>query len=489
MKLSMEIDNIKSIKKLVFELPVEKGLYAITGQNGSGKSTIVACAATVFFNMPLKDVFGKTINGASIKFNLNGASRKLEYNGRWSRTSNGYMKIKGFYEGSIIFGNRFRDTTFSSLKKLDRVNLSHLEVGDEFIRKNLGGILHNNQNYYDKMFKVQKEKARNDYDFNGEPYLYEKNGKLVSQLHMSTGENLLISILHSLNLRISERSDLSTPCLLFLDEVELALHPSSLTRLVNFLNVISNDYNLAIYFSTHSIELIKDIKPDNIFFVERHVDDTIEIINPCYPSYATRILYDHTGYDYIILVEDDLAKEIITKLLRKYRLLNNKLVHVLPCGGWSNVIKLAQEVISSNLVSKPSSFLLILDGDVKASVDKFIRDHDIDISIPLNYLPIESLEKYLKTNLYQNVDHALFRILNDYIFHKISLTQLVDNYRNSDSSKNDTNGKNFYKQIESELRNRNKNRTELVEMVVEYLMENDEQKINKVVNFLSKQLS
>lgn len=129
---------------------------------------------------------------------------------------------------------------------------------------------------------------------------------------MSTGENLLISVLNSLYIKNKERASLNKPCIIFFDEIELALHPSSLKRLVRFLSEMSVQYNYSIYFSTHSIELISGIKPDNIFFVERHGDNSIEIMNPCYPAYATRILYDHSGYDNVILVEDDLAKDIIT---------------------------------------------------------------------------------------------------------------------------------------------------------------------------------
>ena len=45
--------KIKCIDELTIELPIDKGLYAITGQNGSGKSTISACASSVFFNVPI----------------------------------------------------------------------------------------------------------------------------------------------------------------------------------------------------------------------------------------------------------------------------------------------------------------------------------------------------------------------------------------------------------------------------------------------------
>jgi len=301
---------------------------------------------------------------------------------------------------------------------------------------------------------------------------------------MSTGENLLVSILNSLNIRNSDRASLLKPCLLFLDEIELALHPSSLKRLVTFLREMSQEYNYAIYFSTHSIELIGSIKPENIFFLERHSDNSVEILNPCYPAYATRILYDHSGYDYIILVEDDLAKEIVSRLLRKHSLLSNRLVHVLPCGGFSNVIELAKEVVNSNLVGKTSSISIILDGDVKSDAQRYIARHGIQNNIPVNYLPIESLEKYLKTNLYDSVDHKLFRLLNDFVFHQVSLGEIIENYKNSTDTSKDTNGKKLYKRIDTELRARGKSRLEIIELIVDYLTNNNETKIEDIVKFL-----
>ena len=46
MELIMHISNVKSIKDITFSFPLEKGLYAITGENASGKSTLVACASS-----------------------------------------------------------------------------------------------------------------------------------------------------------------------------------------------------------------------------------------------------------------------------------------------------------------------------------------------------------------------------------------------------------------------------------------------------------
>lgn len=485
MKLQVKIHNIKCIDDFVIDLPIEKGLYAITGQNGSGKSTIVACASSVFFNLPMKQYFGTTADNASISFTL-GESKRVwkKQNGSWSKHSEGpVMNIKGFFEGSLLFGNRFRDMTYENIYSIESIKQDLLIEASDFIRENLGIILQGNKDYYEKLWMVS-----NHYDkFKGNIFFYEKNGKRISQFHMSTGENLLVSILNSLYIRNNDRASLDKPCIMFLDEVELALHPSSLKRLTQFLEDISQKYNYAIYFSTHSIELVGCIKPANIFYIERHMDHTIEYINPCYPAYATRILYDHSGYDKVILVEDDLAKAIIGRLLKNNNLLNSKLVHVLPCGGYTNVITLAYDVVRFNLLGRRASISIVLDGDVKDKAMTYIQKQSLENNIPLNFLPIESLEKFLRSKLYLDVDHKLFRELNDYIFHNKSLDSIVAEYKVNNGD-NDDDGKKLYSRIEKELYSLREDRNTLVDFVVQYLFNNQSSDMEKIVSFLKKQM-
>ena len=141
----MTIHNIKCIKDLEIEFPTKRGLYAITGQNGSGKSTIVACASSVFFNLPMKNYLGTTDSDSFINFELDDAKRSWKKNNeKWEQSSEGKpMNIKGFYEGSLIFGFRFRDTSYDKLKTLESVDTSKLKTASEFIRTNLGEILRN----------------------------------------------------------------------------------------------------------------------------------------------------------------------------------------------------------------------------------------------------------------------------------------------------------------------------------------------------------
>ncbi|MBR1519680.1 MAG: AAA family ATPase [Bacteroidaceae bacterium] len=489
MNLKVHIHKIKCVNDLDLELPLEHGLYAITGMNGSGKSTIAACTSSVFFNMRMNEYFGTTAPDSSISFELNGAKKKwLKVDGErgkiWKVFSEGHVAIKGFFEGSLIFGNRFKDNSFEKVLRLERVKNSQLIEADDFIRKNLGKILNGDENYYEKLFYLKDQK-----EFKGKIFFYEKDGHRVSQFHMSTGENLLISILNSLLMRINNRNELDVPCLVFLDEIELALHPSSLKRLVQFLEDMSSQYNYAIYFSTHSLELIGGIPPTNIIYINRHADNTIEIVNPCYPAYATRMLYDHTGYDNVIMVEDDLAKAIVDQILKREKLLNGKLVHVLPCGGWSNVVDLAQDTIRFNLMGKITSICAILDGDVKSQLEGYKKNKGITNNIRIGFLPIESLEKYLKRVLFVHVDQKFFRQLNDYLFQQKSLSEIIEEYRVSIQGKTDNDGKKLFALISEELKERRISRDQLVNMTVEHIVENQQEDVNKIIAFLKDVLS
>ena len=201
------------------------------------------------------------------------------------------------------------------------------------------------------------------------------------------------------------------------------------------------------------------------------------------------MLYDQTGYDYIILVEDDLARKIVNQILRKYSLLGNRLVHVLPAGGYQNVIDLGNEVVNSNLVGKIAKIIIILDGDVKEETNKYISKNHIKINIPIDFLPIESLEKYFKKNLVENVNKELFHFLNDYIFQQKSLAEITQEYQNSGDYTNDSNGKKFYKRIDNELRERNKTRIEIIELVVDFLMKENGKNIQTIVEFLQEKMN
>lgn len=492
MKLSIKINKIKCINHLEISLPVTPGLYGITGQNGSGKSTIVTCASSVFFDLKKDDYFGHTDTNSSIEFEFEGKNKRWtkDEKNNWICDNTYGLGLMGFYEGSLIFGNRFRDTSYDKLHELEKIDISKLEPASDFIRKNLGMILQGDENYYEKLWRLPFTYRRFKSDF----YYYEKDGKLVSQFHMSTGENLLVSILNSLYIKNKQHNKKAQVYfnkvkgkVIFLDEIELALHPSSLKRLVHFLEDMSQTYGYAVYFSTHSIELIGCIHPENIFYIERHADNSTEVINPCYPAFATRNLYNHDGYDKVILVEDELARKIVARLLKEEKLLDSRLVHVLPCGGYTHVIDFAIDVVINNLLGQKTSVCMVLDRDVKKEALEYRRGKT-KTNVQMSFLPVPSLEKYLRNSLYLNVDHKLHRILGNYLFLQRSITDIIASYQQDKGSDIDGTGKLLYRYLADELTARRKNRDDLIEIIVDYWFDNKFKEFEELVSFLRKEL-
>lgn len=493
MELIMQICNVKCIKKLEFRFPLDSGIYAITGENGSGKSTLIACASTVFYQMPMYDYFGRP-NNAKVEFTLGESTRGWSYNGhQWATIdSSEKMRLNGFYEGSIIFGNRFKDTKISVIHILDGLNTDDMWKADEFVRQNLGLILHDDAEYFKELYSLKKNVAQ-EKGFTGDPYFYRtKNGEMISQARMSTGENLLISILHSLKILYSKRTKHNDgrPCIVFLDEIELALHSSALRRLVLFLKKVSEEINLAIFFSTHSIELLREIKPQNIYYLMYNVDDSITVTNPCYPAYATRNLYSDDGYgnDVVILVEDDLAKIIIERILIEKELMKNIRIKVLPTGGWTNTITMAYDVTSSNLLQKGTRLGVVLDRDIKTEVPAFISNHKKYNGIKIDYLPIKSLEKYIRDNLFVKMNADLFSTLDSYVFQKKPLSDILRLYKR-ENTKDDSDGKILYGYLLNEIRSMRKDREDLIEIVVKYILKNEQKNVEELTKYLDKKIN
>ena len=365
--LNIRIENLKNINFIELNIPIKKGLYAITGSNGSGKSTIM----TVFSKVVRQSAFSRFqphdySSQSKITISYNGIDNIwTKANRGWSCNTGDIISFQGFYEGSIIHGMRFSDANYDTLLKAEKVNASCLTDADSFVQQNLSNILHGNNDFYKNIKRIKNRKLAQHKEFKGVPYFIEGTNGIVNQFCMSAGENMLISLLHMLNVVIARSERSENVRLILIDEIELALHPSAIMRLVDFLQKLSNEYNLAIYFSTHSIELLRKIKPKNLFHLQKELN-SITVVNPYYSSYATRDIYQHSGYDFLILVEDVLSKYLIERIIDENALYKSKLVNILPCGGWENVLKMQDDICKSNLAGIDTKVLSVLDGDVKS---------------------------------------------------------------------------------------------------------------------------
>lgn len=455
--LKIRIHGIKNIADGEMEFPIENGVYCIAGANGSGKSTIMSCLAQTIFRSSLSnlrdgdfslDAFVEIDNEKSVNKWVNNGTRQM-----WGldKESSEQIRYNGLYEGSLFYGTRFADSlTIDGLVKEGKINAEDIAESDDYIKEKLSFILHGDNLHYKMLKRVRNKNIAKSLALKNTPYFNYFNNHLVSQYRMSSGECLLISLLHFIYNSLIRRSlPVTEPILMLIDEIELALHPIAVSRFIDLLNELVKEHpTLTVILTSHSPEVIRKISHNNLFMLE-HDDSNNSIIvtNPCYPSYAIRDVYVHDGYDYVILVEDLLAKYVVEDVIKRLNLNESRLINILPVGGWENVLKLQHQLYISNTFGVGTQIFSMLDGDVKNNIPKNYSAYTH------SYLPISSVEKYLYKVIVKKSDQIIKKRINDTFFSVQSLDNLLADYYSKDCYI-DGNGKKLYKLLVGNLTKR-----------------------------------
>lgn len=371
--LKICINSVKNVSEARFDLPMDNGIYTFVGENGCGKSTIMLCMAQIVSNQWGKLIAEDVNADSSIAFAMD-TKRCLWHrtNGKGWRKKGDVIHLNGMYEGSLFYGTRF--TKSSLIDKLiveHKINPEDIVEADDYVKDKMSYILHGDFTHYRTLKRIRNRHTAELFKIWNIPYFIEVNNHLVSQYRMSSGECLLVSLLHFIYNSIERRSlPTDQTILVLIDELELALHPIAVLRLIDLLKELVKEHsNLVVYLSSHSPEVIKTIPPRNIYKVE-NTDGKIELISNCYPSYLIRDLYCNESPDFLLLVEDTLAQQVVNGVLTKNSLRNSKLVHVVPVGGWQNVIDLQRELYTKKILSSNTKIISILDGDVLGKLTK-----------------------------------------------------------------------------------------------------------------------
>lgn len=466
-EINLSITNIKNIKQAELSLPLEKGMFALVGENGCGKSTLMLCMSLIVKTSSAKMIKPADISSDS-KINIVVGDKedcwtKQKYKdslstGKYSKSpGKGFGGVlftsthkEGFYEGSIFYGSRFNDfnviDNFLATEDFEQ----YLVKADSYVTESLGYILHNDKAYYKELLRINSKDTAKKFFFKGTPYFVKFGDSIVSQYRMSSGESMLISLIHFLNNVVVKNPKRKDTLLVLIDEVELALHPGAIDRLVSFLNELltQSSAKITIYFSTHSAELLHRISARNIYLIENN-NGVVDVVNPCYPNYAIRNLYIPNGFDFLLLVEDELAKALVEKVIRENSLRKSKLCCVLPAGGCNQMLKLHRDMMMYNTLGVGKQIVSIYDGDVKDS----ISEKEDFKSLKKCFLPIPSVEKYLKKKLITEPDSKFIKLIGDKYFIKRSLNDIIFDYKNDERTKQygDKDGKALYKVLLANL--------------------------------------
>jgi energy-coupling factor transporter ATP-binding protein EcfA2 len=469
--IKLQIENVRNIEDFTIEIPWEKGLFAITGENGIGKSTIFSALSKLVYKKALNKFLREDGDSSSKLTYWKGSEKNIWIkvgigeHSHWKREkpygeNSKEILIHGSFEAGVLFGSRFNNAHKSALDIfLDKSNnledklVNLLDDADGFIKNNLGLILHSNSDYYFDLKRlsyespdIQSEEYKIWIKYRSFPYFLSLKNKLVSYIFLSSGELLMIGLLDFISNTIArkyscvQKLGYDEKYLILIDEIELALHPSAQVRLAKFLKEIAQQYNFVIYFATHSIPIIEQTLPSNIFHLRRNIAGKLECLNPCHPVYVTRGIYTTDGFDYLLLVEDTVAKNIIEFLINKLSLSRNKLIKILPAGGWKNILSLHHELISSNIAGSSCQVISILDGDIKQQYESEFSGQNIYNPLRKFFLPINSVEKTLQERLIDSPDASFSHDLGDRFFKNRSLEEILHDYNNDDRSRKKSKG-------------------------------------------------
>jgi predicted ATPase len=222
-----------------------------------------------------------------------------------------------------------------------------------------------------------------------------------SEAFAGSGEFAVISLVKSV-MEAPEKS------LIILDEPESSIHPAAQKNMLLFLAEQIKQKKHQIVFATHSPTLIENLPSKAINVLYELDDGTVDIQNKVFPEKA----FQCVGASFskkTIIVEDELAKCIIEKLLKDYEIGEMIDVRVSP-GGASEIITIS--IINNAIFQDANNVLYILDGDQKkehknpkdipesGNLDDIIKEQTgVDIAIPHSsnneQLKAENQRKYL----------------------------------------------------------------------------------------------
>lgn len=364
---SIQIENLRNISKLNFDLP-DRGIWLLTAGNGAGKTSLLAClrrighsnAFPIHFPSSIESTNLDNYSKARIVYGIDDDEVEYAYRGeRWAprpRRNSSLLDQFGYpsviYVGATADRITPRPEDFSS-KRIKNAPATLIAAANQIFETTK----------FDDLRIVNLKKG------GGNRAFVLRVGQNPAQYHsekqFSLGELCVLKL-------IAQLEDCPHQSLVLIDELEIALHPRAQVQLYEFLRRMAGKKQLTVIFSTHSVTLLKTVPRSQIIYLERSNKGVVTPIVACFPTYALGniTLGEERAPDVILYVEDEVARSIIEPLVKltvqkKYQ--NNSLfpvVKTVPIGGFESVINFLSQ--HTSVLPGGTKAQALLDNDVKS---------------------------------------------------------------------------------------------------------------------------
>ena len=338
------INGIQNIK-------IQKGIFAICGLNGVGKSTIVSA---------VKDLIGlelTTHDDIRITDKIIGSVRLDKYNNLTIENKDGerlkdklskedidYLYLDN--EQSINIINRItRETHFDELLE----QYEEYSMDDQQL-KDISYIVGKD---YDKVSIIDIEDEELRFPF----FKVNSNGIQYNSMQMGVGEHVLFYYYTMIN-------KMSKNAIIIIEEPESFVSITSQKRFMNFLAMRTVKFQNQFIITTHSPFIIKNIPPKNIILLDRYGEEAF--IHNGLEKRLVRSLGLEINKKGIIYVEDLIAQTFLIRILKdsniKFILDDYDIKYVNGFGNITSRLESICRYIDFDIIG-------IYDGDMRSRID------------------------------------------------------------------------------------------------------------------------
>lgn len=396
MATRITIESLKHIRRLEFSIP-NAGVWLLTGANGTGKSTLLACMRRIGYSNAFPTHFPASqksdrldsFEGSSVRYEVDGATVTYRYRGeRWvplPKANSRLLRNAGFPSVRYIAADAKRIEPSRDDFQPRRVRPAHGEI---IAAANM--IFDTEKFHALKTINLRKGVGSDAFLLELPPVPGTNTRSYFSEKNLSLGELCILKLLRLLR-------DCPRGSLVLIDELELALHPMAQVMLLRYLDNIAGEKALTIIVSTHSATLIKQANANRLLLLQDDGTGNIVCQEKCFPSLVLGALAyrEEAASDVIVYVEDEAAQVLVEQLALRFmqQVFQNQLspsIQVIPVGGITNVLRFF--VRQRPLLPVITRCYVMLDADGEQGLNEAraediirIREHEREV---ISFLPV-----------------------------------------------------------------------------------------------------
>lgn len=371
---SIDLNNYNGIGNITFS----KGLFAICGLNGAGKTTIITAIKDILGIKMTKNDISK-LQDASIQGFIQKGNTAI---GCENKDSNRGIEL-GLSEEQILFIDYQQAKNIMDFF-IDQDNLEELTEQNEptsFLTADLSYLI--GKDYTD--FNVIEIEDIEDL---GTIPFFEVNSRGIEydSRKMGVGEHFLSYVYWCLK-RVQKDS------IIIIEEPETFIGIESQRHLMDVIARFMADKGVTVLITTHSPFILENIDNSNIRIIGR-IGNNVSITNPSSQLTAADILGGTNVIGGTLFVEDNLAQEFLKILLEERASYVLRDYSIMSVGGESEISSCLKFVKSDAIRYK---FIGIYDGDMKEKIS------GEDFNWNYTFLPLDdNIETAMKCILFSD---------------------------------------------------------------------------------------